>query len=531
MQTTVVPVSRSQRWTLVAAVLGSATVFLDSTMVTVALPKIGRELPSRIFAVLEAQSYVYNGYLLTLSALLVLAGALSDRYGRRRMFGIGLAGFGLVSLLCGLAPTMEFLIGARLLQGAAGALLVPGSLALITAAYDGEAQGRAIGTWAAATSGTTILGPLVGGLLVDTLSWRAAFLINVPVAAIGLWAVAVHVAESRAEHILPGFDWLSAVLTAVGVGGLTLGVIFGQERNWHSTAAWVMLAAGVVALAALPVSLMRARNPLVPLELFRSRRFNVINVSTLLIYGSLYVTGYYVGLFQQGTLGYSAAAAGLGFVPGSLFVVVFSRRFGALAARRGPRMFLTAGPLLMTAGTLWYMRAGASSTPWVLSLDRPETWPPPVSWLVDFLPGSVLFGLGLCILVAPLTAALMASVSKEHSGVASAVNNAISRIGPQLAGAAIFVAITESFYRELAKLVPGLDPNSPALRTSVSPLNPPSPGVPQLIAAAARVASADAFHIAVLVGAALLVAGALVNALGLRSTPIVAPEESVPLPG
>ncbi len=513
-----------------AAVLGSATVFLDSTMVSVALPKIGRELPSRLFAVLEAQSYVYNGYLLTLSALLILAGALSDRYGRRRMFGIGLAGFGLVSLLCGLAPTMEFLIGARLLQGAAGALLVPGSLALITAAYHGEAQGRAIGTWAAATSGTTILGPLVGGLLVDTLSWRAAFLINVPVAAIGLWAVLVHVAESRAEHVLPGFDWPSAVLTAVGVGGLTLGVIFGQERNWQSTAAWVMIAAGVAAVAALPVSLMRARNPLVPLELFRSRRFNVINISTMVVYGALYVVGYYVGLFQQGTLGYSAAAAGLGFVPASIFVVLFSQRFGALAARRGPRLFLTAGPLLMAAGTLWYLRAGASSTPWTLRPGSPGTWLPPVSWLVDFLPGSLVFGLGLCVLVAPLTAALMASVPTEHAGVGSAFNNAISRIGPQLAGALIFVAITESFYRELARLVPGLNPNSPALRTSVSPLNPPSPGVPEAVATAARAASADAFHVAIVVGAGLLVAGAVVSALALRSTPAVAPRDSVQLP-
>ncbi|HEX6547975.1 MAG TPA: MFS transporter [Candidatus Dormibacteraeota bacterium] len=511
--------NRTQRWTLIAAVLGSGSVFLDSTVVNVALPRIGRDLPSHLFAVLEGQAYVYTGYLLTLSALLVLAGALSDRYGRRRIFAIGLAGFGLTSLLCGLAPNMELLVAGRLLQGVAGALLVPGSLALITAAFDGEAQGRAIGTWAAATSATTLLGPLLGGLLVDTVSWRAVFLLNLPLVALALWAVAAHVDESRDLEMPPGFDWQGAILTAAAVGGLSLGVIYGQQRNWQSTTAWVLLGAGLLALVVLPLQLRSSPHPLVPLELFRSRNFTITNVSTLLIYGALYVVGYYVGLLQQGTLGYTAAAAGLGLLPGSLMLVFFSRRFGALAARRGPRLFMTVGPLLMAAGVLWWARVGASSSPWRLTPADPNSWLPPLGWVIDFLPGSLIFGAGLCLLVAPLTAALMASVPKHNSGVASAVNNAISRIGPQLAGAVIFVAITATFYAVLATRVPGLDTSDPGVRTSISPLNPPPASVPASERAAARDASVDAFRIAMLVGAGLLLAGAAVNYLGIENQP------------
>src|ERR1700694_5163261 len=201
-----------KRWTLEAAVLGSAIVFLDSTVVTVALPHIGSELRSNIFGVLEGQAYVYSGYLLTLSALLILAGALSDYYGRKRMFAVGLIGFGVSSILCGLAPSLEVLIAARVLQGVFGALLVPGSLALISAAFEKEEQGRAYGVWSGASAGTTILGPLIGGILVDTISWRAAFLINVPIIAVALWAVFTHVREIRDEEATGRFDWLRAGL-------------------------------------------------------------------------------------------------------------------------------------------------------------------------------------------------------------------------------------------------------------------------------------------------------------------------------
>ena len=228
-----------ERWTLIAAVLGSSIVFVDSSVVTVALPKIGRELPTTVLGVLEGQLYVYMGYLLTLSALLVLAGALSDYYGRRRIFLIGLVGFGLTSVLCGLAPNMEFLVLSRVLQGAAGAILVPGSLALLTANFSGEAQGRAYGVWAAATAATTILGPFIGGILVDTISWRVAFLINVPLVVIAVWATLNHVPESRNERSTGHFDWLGAAVVAVAVGGLSFGATYGQQRDWRDPLAYL----------------------------------------------------------------------------------------------------------------------------------------------------------------------------------------------------------------------------------------------------------------------------------------------------
>ena len=301
--------SRS-RWILAAAVLGSGIVFLDSTVVNVALPRIGRDLPRSFLGVLEGQSYVYNAYLLTLSALLILAGAVNDYYGRQRTFLIGLLAFGVTSVLCGFAPTMELLVLFRILQGAAGALLVPGSLALITANFSGREQGRAFGTWAGASGATTILGPLVGGLLVDTISWRAAFFLNVPLVAVAAWATWKHVPESRDERATPHFDWIGAGIVALAVGGLAFGTIYGQQRAWRDPIGYVALGLGVVATIGLPIWMTRAKYPLIPLDLFRSRNFTVTNISTLVIYGALYVTFYYVGLFMQGTLGYTAAAAG-----------------------------------------------------------------------------------------------------------------------------------------------------------------------------------------------------------------------------
>jgi EmrB/QacA subfamily drug resistance transporter len=504
----------TKRWILAAAVLGSGIVFLDSTVVNVALPRIGRDLPRWFLGVLEGQSYVYNAYLLTLSALLILAGALSDYYGRKRMFLVGLVGFGVTSVLCGMAPTMELLVLFRILQGAAGALLVPGSLALITANFSGEEQGGAFGVWAGASGATTILGPVVGGLLVDTISWRTAFLINVPLVIVAAWATWRHVPESRDEQARPEFDWLGAAIVAAAVGGLAFGAIYGQQRAWRDPIGYVALALGVVATAALPLWMMRARHPLIPLGLFRSRNFTFTNISTLVIYGALYVTFYYLALFQQGTLGYTAAAAGIGGIPGSLFLIFLSSRFGSLAARLGPRWFMAVGPALMAAGVLWYTRVPADSVAWALRPGSPASYLPPVSWLVDFLPAAVVFGVGLSIMVAPLTTALMTSVPVRNSGVASAINNAISRVGPQLAGALIFVFLTSDFYSALAGRIPGLNVNSESFRAQVSPLN--TPADPSLVAAV-RDASTGSFHLAMLIGAALLLAGAAVNAAGISN--------------
>jgi len=505
-----------QRWTLIAAILGSGIVFLDSTVVNVALPKIGRDLPSSLFGVLEGQSYIYNGYLLTVSALLILAGALNDFYGRKRMFTFGLAGFLATSLLCGLAPNMELLVLFRVLQGVAGALLVPGSLALLTVTFSGEAQGRAFGLWAAASAATTILGPFVGGILVDGISWRAAFLINVPLLIVALWATRTFVAESRDATATGRFDWLGALVVALAVGGLSFGAIYGQQREWKDPLGFVMLGIGALATIALPILMTRRSDPLIPPELFKSRNFTVTNISTFLIYGALYVLGYFITLFVQGTIGFTAAAAGLAFIPSGLFLVFLSSRFGALAGKYGPKAFMAVGPALMCLGTLWYLRVPATTSPWLFAFGDPGTYLPPASWLVDFLPATLLFGFGLSIMVAPLTTALMTSVPSRNSGVASAINNAISRVGPQLAGAVIFIAITTSFYAGLHDRAPSLDPNDAEVRKTYAPLNV-VPGSPT--AQAQREASTDAFHLAMFIAALLLAAGAATNALGIVNKP------------
>ncbi len=516
----------SKRWILAAAVLGSGIVFLDSTVVNVALPRIGRDLPRIFLGVLEGQSYVYNAYLLTLSALLILAGALSDFFGRRRMFVYGLAGFGITSTLCGLAPNMELLVVFRVLQGMAGAMLVPGSLALITANFEGEEQGRAFGVWAGASGATTILGPVVGGLLVDTVSWRAAFLINIPLVAVAVWATLRYVPESRDEHATGQFDWFGAILVALAVGGLAFGTIYGQQRDWKDPLGYIALAAGVIATVALPFYMMRAPHPLIPLGLFRSRNFTVTNISTLLIYGALYVTFYYLALFQQGTIGYTPTAAGLAGIPGSLFLIFFSARFGALAARFGARRFMAVGPLLMAGGVLWFARVPASSTPWRLEPGSPSTYLPPLSYFTDFLPGSILFGLGIMMLVAPLTTALMTSVPVQNAGVGSAINNAVSRVGPQLAGALIFVFITANFYSYLASRL-AVDVTSESFRARVSPLNTPADAS---LIGVVRDASTSSFHIAMVLGAVLLVLGGVVNAVGIVDRAIRKPaEEAAPV--
>ncbi len=506
-----------KRWTLIAVVLGSGIVFLDTSVVNLALPRIGQELHSDFFGTLEAQSYISNGYFLTLSALLILAGALSDYFGRKRMFAIGLAGFAATSLLCGIAPTMEFLIVCRILQGAAGAMLVPGSLAIITAAFQGEEQGRAFGVWAGASAATTILGPFVGGLLVNTISWRAAFIVNLPFLLVAYFATVRHVPESRDEEASRHFDWLGSLVVAIAVGGLSFGTIRGQQHGWGEVDAIVSLAVGALAAVIFPVLMTRRRNPLVPPKLFRSRNFTVTNVSTFVIYGALYVTLTFFGIFLIGTLGYNEQAAGIAGIPSSLFLVVFSSRFGKLAARFGPRLFMTLGPAIMTLGLLWLARVPADSAAWVLGGGSSSSILPPGDYFKDLLPGLVVFGIGLCIMVAPLTTALMTSVPARNSGVASAINNAISRVGSPLVNALIFVAVASSFYASIHQSVPQTNVDSRQFRNSVAPLNQPSKSVAPGVRAAAKDASTEAFHLAMLVAAGLMAAGAAVNGLGIRN--------------
>ncbi len=510
-------------WTLIAVVLGSGIVFLDSTIVNVALRAIGDQLPVSWFGVLEGQSYIVNGYLLTLSALLILAGALADRYGRRRMFVIGLAGFGASSLVCGLSPTMELLIGARLVQGAFGALLVPTSLALINASFEGAERGRAFGVWAAATSALTVLGPPIGGFLVDNLGWEVAFLVNVPLCALGVAIAATRVEESRNAEASDRFDWLGAVAVALAVGGLAYGAIRGQEQQWQDVSAWIALAVGAVATAALVPLMVYRRNVLVPPSLFRSRNFSITNVSTLLIYGALYMYSYFQAIFVQQALGYTATGAGLVGLPIGVLLALLSTRVGALAGRYGPRRFMAIGPAIMAIGLLWYVRLPASSTGWDARFSEPSTLIPPASYLVDFLPAVLLFAVGIAILVAPLTTALMTSVPVGNSGLASAINNAISRIGPVLASAVVFIAVSAAFYGGIDARLPGTDTSSPQVREEFRPLRLPDDAGQEQTQAALE-ASTDAFRLAMLIAAALCGAGAVVNWFGIKDEEADAPE-------
>ena len=503
---------------LAATILGSAIVFLDATIVNVALDRIGQELPATLVARFEGITYVNSAYFTVLSALLILAGALNDFYGRRRMFQIGLAGFGVASVACGLAPTMELLIVARIFQAAFGAILVPASLSIITATFDGEERGRAIGLWASGTSATTIVGPLVGGFLVQAVSWRAAFLINVPLVLIGLWASRT-MPESRDTEATGRFDWLGATVIAIGVGGLAFGATRGQQMNWQDPVAWASLAVGAIATLAVPVLMLTRRDPLVPPSLFASRNFTVANLSTFVIYGALYVTLYVQPTFFQGTLGYTPVAAGVVGLPVVLLLTFLSTPAGQLAARFGPRLFLTLGPIIMAAGLLWLVRIPPDSSAWRADLADSSTYVPPADVIVDVVLGLLVFGAGISMLVAPLTTALMSSVPVRNAGLGSAINNAVSRVGSPLISAVLFIAITGAFYPTLAALVPGLDVNDPQVRDEIQPLLSPPADTDPALAEAARRASTDAFHLAMLVSAALLVAGAALNGVGIRNPP------------
>ncbi len=507
-----------RNWTLIAVVLGSGIVFLDSTIVNVALKAIGEQLPSSVLGVLEGQSYVVNGYLLTLASLLILAGALADAYGRRRLFIIGLAGFGLSSVLCGLAPSMELLVVGRLVQGVFGALLVPTSLALITAAFEGPARAQAFGIWAAASSAITVLGPPIGGFLVDTFGWRVAFLINAPLVVIALAIAVNRMSESRNETASTRFDWLGAAVVALAVGGLAFGAIRGQQQSWHDEAAWMALAVGGIATLLLAPLMALRRDPLIPPSLFRSRNFTVTNLSTFLIYGALYVYSAYQAIFLQGTLQYTALAAGVASLPISLSLALLSTSVGRFAGTFGTRRLMAIGPAVMALGLLWLARIPSDSAAWQARPGDLGSLLPPTGYLVDVLPAVLLFGIGISLLVAPLTTTLMGSVPSANSGLASAINNAISRIGPLLAGAVIFIGVSASFYGGLQARVPGLDTSSAAVREAFPPLNAPSQEDGRGVAEAAREASTDAYHLAVLIAALLCAAGGTANALWIRST-------------
>ncbi|WP_125776983.1 MFS transporter [Antribacter gilvus] len=394
---------------LVVAILASFVSFLDGTVVNVALPAIADELGGPGAGGLALQQWVVDAYLVTLGALILVAGSFSDVHGRRRVLLVGLAGFAAASVLCALAPTGPVLVVARALQGVAGALLVPSSLALIISAYSGPAQGRAIGRWTAWTGTAMIVGPLVGGLFVDTLSWRWVFWINLPVVALTLWLVR-GVPESSGDA-RRRIDVRGAVLVALGLAATVYALIEGGRLGWGATAVWGPLAAGVVLLGVFFAWERRAQDPVLPLRLCSSRNFAWGNLATAAVYGALGLGGFVVTLFLQQVAGYTAMWAGLAQLPTTFAMLALSTRFGTLAGRYGPRAFMTVGPVLAGAGYLLLLTTDATA------------WYP-----TQVLPGLLLFGLGLAVTVAPLTSAILGAVPADDAGIASAVNNAVARV-------------------------------------------------------------------------------------------------------
>jgi EmrB/QacA subfamily drug resistance transporter len=403
------------RWVILAAVLGSGMAFLDSTVVNVALPEIGEDLGGG----LSGLQWTLDGYLLTLSSLLLLGGALGDEYGRKRMFVLGLIWFTVASVLCGVAPSIGTLIAARALQGVGGALLVPGSLALISASFQSEDRGAAVGAWAGLSGLSTAIGPFLGGWLVDAVSWRLVFLINVPLAVLALWVTLRHVPESRNPEAGERPDYAGALTATVGFAGVVFALIQGSARGWSPG----VVAAGVIgtaALVAFPFVEHRVESPLVPLEIFKSRQFSGANGTTLVVYAGLNAALFLVVVELQTALGYSALAAGAATLPITVLLLVLSPQAGRLSQRIGPRAPMTIGPLIVAAGL--FMLAGID----------PET-----TYFTGIFPGLAVFGLGLAITVAPLTAAVMAAVEERRVGVGSGVNNAVARVAALLAVAVL----------------------------------------------------------------------------------------------
>ena len=399
---------------LFIAILASFVAFLDGSVVGVALPQISEQLGGGLLT----QQWVNNAYLITLGSLILAAGSLSDIFGRKKILTVGLVGFLVTSLMCAVAPTPEFLIIARGLQGIAGALLVPSSLALIISTHTGAAQAKAIGQWTAWTGIAFIIGPLVGGLLVDLASWRLVFAINVIPIVVALILVSRLEVEERAER--KRIDVAGIVLGALGLAGIVYALIEQGNFGFTHPAVWGTGISGIIALIAFVLHERRAAQPMLPLELFKSRNFSAGNIATFFIYAALALQGFLLVIFLQQVAGFTATMAGLASLPITIIMFLLSSRFGALSGKYGPRWFMTAGPIIAGLGTL-YM-AGVNM---------------PTNYWTELLPGILLFGLGLSVTVAPLTSAILGSIKSKQAGIGSAVNNAVARIAGLLAVAII----------------------------------------------------------------------------------------------
>ncbi len=451
-----------QRLTLLAAILGSAVVTIDSSIVNVALPAIEHDLGGG----LSGQQWVSNAYLLALGSLILIGGSLGDIYGERRVFALGVGAFGVVSVACALAPTIEVLIGARALLGAAGALVTPCSLAIIVAAFGPSERGAAIGSWTAWGGIASILGPLAGGVIVDQVSWRWIFALNVPfvLVTMGLIRVAVPPTTRVTQRSV---DFLGAGLCALGLGGVVFALIEQPHNGWGSPVIFVPLVAGLLAFTGFLVYERRAPEPMLKLELFSRRNFAVGNAETLAMYAGLAILFFFLVIFLQQVAGYSALQSGLTTVPVTVVMFALSRKFGALADRYGPRFFMGAGPLLSAAGILLLLKVGMHPT-----------------YVTDLLPALLLFALGLSLTVAPLTATVLADADEGDAGIASAINNAVARVAGLIGVSVVGVVVASTLVGDTF---------------------------------AANTESVRAFHQVILICAVLIAAGGVLGAIGITN--------------
>ncbi len=420
--------AQQKRMILVACILGSTVVTLDGTVVNVALPAIRGDLGGGF----AGQQWTANAYLVTLASLILIGGSLGDIFGERRVFSLGVLGFGITSMVCALAPTIEILVLGRALQGVAGALLTPAALAVIVSAFEPGERGSAVGSWTAWGAVGVIVGPLVGGQLVDAASWRFIFALNLPLILATLALIARYVPEGRGGRDRARVDVTGGALCATGLAALTFGLIRQPQGGFGDPTVFVALGGGFVLLAAFVAFERRASHPMLELSLFRRHNFAVGNVETLLMYAGLSLLFFFLVLFLQNVAGYSAVAAGTSALPVTVLMFLLSKRFGALADRLGPRWFMGFGPLVMAVGLALLTTLGSD-----------------VDYVVDLLPPLVIFGAGLSMTVAPLTATVLADAEEHNAGLASGINNAIARVAGLL-GIALVGALVAGRYGDAA---------------------------------------------------------------------------------
>jgi EmrB/QacA subfamily drug resistance transporter len=497
---------RQKRLALMACIVGSAIVFIDGTVVNVALPAIRNDLD----AGLADQQWIVEAYLLTLGSLILIGGSLSDLFGRRRVFALGTALFGLTSFLCAVAPSSELLVAARGLQGIAGALLVPSTLATIVAIFPEAERGRAIGTWTAWSGISTVIGPLAGGVLIDVASWRWVFALNLLPVAATLYLIATALPESldeRQEHV--HVDVLGAILCALGLAGPVFALIEQPTYGWGDPLVFVPLLLGLGFFAAFIVQEQRSPEPMLPLSLFKRRNFAAGNLATLTIYAGLGAALFFLTLFLQETAGYSALEGGVALMPLTIMMFFLSSRFGALADRYGPRFFMSAGPLIAGVGLLL-----------LLMVDRDA------DYVTQVLPGLTLFGLGLSMAVAPLTATVLGDADERQAGIASGVNNAIARVAGLLAIAALGAVVSAQFVSSVDSNLSGKQLSRAGQDAVADAKGRPLTGaVPASVPAAERPtledafkdASVKAFRVGIGIGGALVILGGIVSAVGIRN--------------